>query len=81
MVKHISADRVRKRLSAGIYGGDLHGLLNRATGSAEAELLSTATPGARTVMRRSDRAVAVMARRTPRILRRMARLGAVTRRS
>jgi len=43
-------------------------------GSAEAELASTPTPGPRTAMRRSDRAVAVMARRTPWILRGMARL-------
>ena len=42
-------------------------------GSAEAELASTPTPGPRTAMRRSDRAVAVMARRTPWILRGMAR--------
>jgi pimeloyl-ACP methyl ester carboxylesterase/class 3 adenylate cyclase len=34
-------------------------------GSAEAELVSTPTPGPRTAMRRSDRAVEVMARRTP----------------
>ena len=43
-------------------------------GSAEAELASTPTPGPRTAMRRSDRAVALMARRTPWILRGMARL-------
>jgi pimeloyl-ACP methyl ester carboxylesterase len=43
-------------------------------GSAEAELASTPTPGPRTAMRRTDRAVAVMARRTPWILRGMARL-------
>jgi hypothetical protein len=42
-------------------------------GSAEAEPASTPTPGPRTAMRRSDRAVAVMARRTPWILRGMAR--------
>ena len=42
-------------------------------GSAEAQLASTPTPGPRTAMRRSDRAVAVMARRTPWILRSMAR--------
>jgi class 3 adenylate cyclase/pimeloyl-ACP methyl ester carboxylesterase len=47
-------------------------------GSAEAELASTPTPGARTAMRRSDRAVAVMARRTPWILRGMARLAPAT---
>jgi len=43
-------------------------------GSAEAQLVSTPTPGPRTAMRRSDRAVAVMAKRTPWILRGMARL-------
>jgi class 3 adenylate cyclase len=43
-------------------------------GSAEAELISTPTPGPRTAMRRSDRAVAAMAKRTPWILRGMARL-------
>ncbi len=42
--------------------------------SAEAALVSTPTPGARTAMRRTDRAVEVMARRTPWILRGMARL-------
>ena len=47
-------------------------------GSAEAELASTPTPGARTAMRRSDRAVAVMARRTPWILRGVARLAPAT---
>ncbi|MDT5188060.1 MAG: hypothetical protein QOG79_5118 [Mycobacterium sp.] len=43
-------------------------------GSVEAKLASRPTPGARTAMRRSDRAVEVMARRTPWILRGMARL-------
>jgi pimeloyl-ACP methyl ester carboxylesterase len=43
-------------------------------GSAEAELASTSTPGPRTAMLRSDRAIAVMAKRTPWILRGMARL-------
>jgi hypothetical protein len=47
-------------------------------GSAEAELVSTPTPGPRTAMRRSDRAVAVMARRTPWILRGVARLAPTT---
>jgi len=47
-------------------------------GSPEAELASTPTPGPRTAMRRSDRAVALMARRTPWILRGMARLAPVT---
>jgi pimeloyl-ACP methyl ester carboxylesterase len=50
---------------------DRHG---PAAGSAEAELVSTPTPGPRTAMRRSDRAVEVIARRTPWILRGMARL-------
>jgi len=50
---------------------DRHGA---PAGSAEAELASTPTPGPRTVMRRSDRAVEVLARRTPWILRGMARL-------
>jgi pimeloyl-ACP methyl ester carboxylesterase len=52
---------------------DRHGA---RAGSAEAELASTSTPGPRTAMRRSDRALAVMARRTPWILRGMARLAA-----
>jgi hypothetical protein len=43
-------------------------------GSAEAKLASTPTPGPRTAMRRSDRAVEVMARRTPWIMRGMGRL-------
>jgi hypothetical protein len=43
-------------------------------GSAEAELASTPTPSRRTAMRRSDRAFEIMARRTPWILRGMARL-------
>ena len=50
-------------------------------GSAEAALASTPTPGPRTAMRRSDRAVAVMAKRTPWILRAMARLTPATGRS
>jgi class 3 adenylate cyclase len=47
-------------------------------GSAEAQLASTPTPGPRSMMRRSDRAVAVMARRTPWILRGVARLAPAT---
>ena len=43
-------------------------------GSAEAELASMPTPDRRTAMRRSDRAVEVIARRTPWIVRGMARL-------
>jgi pimeloyl-ACP methyl ester carboxylesterase len=54
---------------------DRHGA---PAGSAEAELASTPTPGPRTTMRRSDRAVEVMARRTPWILRGMARLAPAT---
>jgi pimeloyl-ACP methyl ester carboxylesterase/class 3 adenylate cyclase len=54
---------------------DRHGA---RAGSPEAELVSTPTPGPRTPMRRSDRAVAVMARRTPWILRGMARLAPAT---
>jgi len=50
-------------------------------GSPEAELASMPTPGRRTVMRRSDRAVEMMARRAPWILRGMARLAPATRRS
>jgi class 3 adenylate cyclase len=50
-------------------------------GSAEAELVSTPTPGPRTAMRRADRAVAAMARRTPWILRGVARLAPATDRS
>lgn len=42
--------------------------------SAEAILASTPTPGPRTAMRRTDRAVEVMAKRTPWILRGMSRL-------
>jgi class 3 adenylate cyclase len=47
-------------------------------GSAEAELVSTPTPGPQTAMRRSDRAVEVIARRTPWIMRGMARLAPAT---
>ena len=43
-------------------------------GSAEAQLASTPTPGRRTAMRRSDRAVEVIARRTPWLVRGIARL-------
>ncbi len=50
-------------------------------GSAEAALASTATPGPRAGMRRSDRAMAVMAKRTPWILRGMARLAPATSRN
>ena len=49
------------------------------TGSVEAELASTPTPGPRPAMRRSDRAVEVIARRTPWILRGMARLAPTVR--
>jgi class 3 adenylate cyclase len=54
---------------------DRHGA---RSGSAEAELASMPTPGPRTAMRRSDRAVEVVARRTPWILRGMARLAPAT---
>jgi len=47
-------------------------------GSPEAELASMPTPGRRTAMRRSDRAVEVIARRTPWIVRGMARLAPAT---
>ena len=57
---------------------DRHGA---RAGSAEAELASTPTPGPRTAMRQSDRAMAVIAKRTPWILRGMARLAPATRRS
>jgi pimeloyl-ACP methyl ester carboxylesterase len=50
-------------------------------GTAEAQLTSIPTPGPRTSMRTSDRAVEVMARRTPWILRGMARLAPATGRS
>jgi len=57
---------------------DRHGT---RSGSAEAELASMSTPGPRTAMHRSDRAVEVMARRTPWILRGFARLAPATSRS
>jgi pimeloyl-ACP methyl ester carboxylesterase len=47
-------------------------------GTAEAALASMPTPGPRTAMRRSDRAVEVIARRTPWILRGVARLAPTT---
>ena len=50
-------------------------------GSPEAELASTPTPGPRSAMRRSDRAVEMTARRTPWVLRGMARLAPATDRS
>jgi pimeloyl-ACP methyl ester carboxylesterase/class 3 adenylate cyclase len=56
---------------------DRHGA---RAGSAEAELASMPTPGRRTAMRRSDRAVEVIARRTPWIMRGMARVAPATRR-
>src|SRR6201995_2111626 len=48
-------------------------------GSAEAELASMPTPDRRTAMRRSDRAVEVIARRAPWIVRGMARLAPAAR--
>lgn len=56
---------------------DRHGA---RAGSAEAELASMPTPGRQTVMRRSDRAVEVIASRTPWILRGIARLTPVAKR-
>jgi pimeloyl-ACP methyl ester carboxylesterase len=50
---------------------DRHGA---RAGSAEAELAAMPTPSRRTAMRRSDRAVEVIARRTPWIMRGVARL-------
>jgi pimeloyl-ACP methyl ester carboxylesterase/class 3 adenylate cyclase len=47
-------------------------------GSVEAELASMPTPGRRTAMRRSDRAVEVIGRRAPWIVRGMARLAPAT---
>jgi pimeloyl-ACP methyl ester carboxylesterase len=49
-------------------------------GSTEAELMALPTPGPRSVMRRADRTVEVLARRTPWVLRGAARLAAVTNR-
>ena len=54
------------------------GSSRRAGGIDEAELASMPTPGRRTAMRRSDRAVEVIARRTPWIMRGMARLAPAT---
>jgi class 3 adenylate cyclase len=50
-------------------------------GSPEEELASMPTPGRRTAMRRSDRAVEMIARRTPWLVRGMARLAPATGRS
>ncbi|MEE4022899.1 adenylate/guanylate cyclase domain-containing protein [Gordonia sp. PKS22-38] len=44
-------------------------------GSAEADLIATPTPGPRAAMRGADRAVGLMARRAPWVLRGLARLG------
>ena len=54
---------------------DRHGA---RAGSPEAELASMPTPGPRTAMRRSDRAVEAVVRRTPWILRGIARLAPAT---
>ena len=54
---------------------DRHGA---PAGSAEAELASMPTPGRRTAMRRSDRAMEVIARRAPWIVRGMAHLAPAT---
>lgn len=48
-------------------------------GSVEAQLAATPTPGPRTGMRRSDRAVALIAKRTPWILRGVARIAPAAR--
>ncbi|MGZ4511322.1 MAG: adenylate/guanylate cyclase domain-containing protein [Mycobacterium sp.] len=61
-----------------ILAVDRHG---PGTSSREVRLAAAPTPGPRTAMRRSDKAVAVMARRTPWVLRGMARLVPVTDRS
>jgi class 3 adenylate cyclase len=47
-------------------------------GSVEAEVASTPTPGRLTTMRRSDRAVEVIATRAPWLMRGMARLNLTT---
>ena len=47
-------------------------------GSAEARLMSAATPGPRDGMRRTDRAVATVAKRTPWLLRGVARIAPAT---
>jgi len=66
---------IRTRRCGRLRGGR-HGA---PAGSVEAEVASTPTPpGLRTTMRRSDRAVEVMARRAPWILRGMARLAPAT---
>ena len=57
---------------------DRHGA---RSGSAEAELASAPTPGPRTAMRRSDRAVEMMARRAPWIVRGVARVALASDRS
>jgi class 3 adenylate cyclase len=54
---------------------DRHGA---RAGSAEAELASMPTPGRRTAMRRSDRAVEAIGRRAPWLLRGVARLAPAT---
>lgn len=55
---------------------DRHGA---RTGTPEAELASVPTPGPRPTMRRSDHAMAVMARRMPRVMRGIARVTPGTR--
>lgn len=54
---------------------DRHG---PSPGSAEAGLMSMATPGPRSAMRRTDRAAGVVAKRMPWMLRALARLNAPT---
>ncbi len=58
-----------------ILAVDRHG---EGPGSRDVQLAASPTPGPRTAMRRSDRAVAVMAKRTPWLLRGVARLVPVT---
>ncbi|KMO70115.1 Sigma factor SigB regulation protein RsbQ [Mycolicibacterium chlorophenolicum] len=54
---------------------DRHG---PGAGSSEARLVSAATPGPRKTMRRSDRAAATVAKRTPWLLRGVARIAPAT---
>ena len=58
-----------------ILAVDRHG---EGSASRDVQLATSPTPGPRTAMRRSDRAVAVMAKRTPWLLRGVARLVPVT---
>jgi pimeloyl-ACP methyl ester carboxylesterase len=62
----------------GLLAVDRHGT---QSDSAEAKLASTPTPGPRETMRRSDRAVGAMAKRTPWLLRGVARIAPLTNRN